>query len=96
MREHRIDPTELDCFDDELRDRWEAHHAGECDLISSGATSDDKINVGKSVLRWAETSEVPIRSTRSVYLTSGSYHALADALAVGWHPDFSDMFETDQ
>lgn len=96
VREHRIDPTELDSFDDELRGRWEAHHAGECDLLSTGATADDKINVGKSVLRWAETSEVPIRSTRSVYLTSGSYHALADALTVGWHPDFSDMFGADQ
>ncbi len=96
VREHRIDPTELEGFDNELRDRWEAHHASECDLLSSGATSDDKIEVGRSVLRWAETNEVPIRSTRSVYLTSGSYHALADALAVGWHPDFSDLFGSDK
>ena len=96
VREHRIDPTELESFDDELRGRWEAHHAGECDLLPSEATHDDKTNVGKSVLRWAETSEVPIRSTRSVYLTSGSYHALADALLVGWHPDFSDLFGIDE
>ena len=96
VREHRIDPTELENFDDELRGRWEAHHAGECDLLSSEATPDDKTNVGKSVLRWAETGEVPIRSTRSIYLTSGSYHALAETLQVGWHPDFSDMFGTDK
>ena len=92
VREHRIDPTELDNFDDALKDRWEAHHASECDSLSPVPTSDEKIAAGKTVLRWAETSEVPIRSTRSVYLTSGSYHALADAMAVGWHPEFIDLF----
>lgn len=96
VREHRIDPTELNIFDDELRDRWEAHHAGECDSLLPESTPDDKAHVGKSVLQWAETSAVPIRSTRSVYLTSGSYHALADALEVGWHPDFSDLFGADK
>ena len=92
VRELRIDPAELENFDDELRNRWEAQHAGECDMLSSQATPDEKANVGKSVLHWAETSTVPIRSTRSSYLTSGSYHALSDALKVGWHPDFSDLF----
>jgi hypothetical protein len=96
VREHRIDPTELESFDDTLKERWEAHHAGECDLLSSAPTAEDKIATGKAVLRWAETSEVPIRSTRSVYLTSGSYHALADALVVGWHPEFSDLFGFNQ
>lgn len=94
VREHRIDPTELEGFDEALRDRWEAHHAGECDALSAEPTPNEKIAAGKTVLRWAETSEVPIRSTRSVYLTSGSYHALADTLEVGWHPEFADLFGT--
>jgi hypothetical protein len=96
VREHRIDPTELENFDDALIERWEGQHAGECDLLSSNPTPEEKIATGKAILRWAETNEVPIRSTRSVYLTSGSYHALADALAIGWHPDFSDLFGSDQ
>lgn len=96
VREHRINPTELESFDDALKERWEAHHAGECDLLSTASTPEEKMAVGKIVLRWAETSEVPIRSTRSVYLTSGSYHALADALVVGWHPEFSDLFGSDR
>lgn len=96
VREHRIDPTELESFDDALKERWEAYHAGECDLLSSDPTPEEKLAAGKAVLRWAETSEVPIRSTRSVYLTSGSYHTLADALAVGWHPEFLDLFGSNQ
>lgn len=93
VREYRIDPTELEKFDGALKERWEAYHAAECDSLSAEATHDEKVAVGKTVLRWAEMSEVPIRSTRSVYLTSGSYHALADALVVGWHPEFSELFE---
>lgn len=92
VREHRIDPSELESFDDALKDRWEAHHAGECDSISTASTPEKKVAAGNNVLRWAETSEVPIRSTRSVYLTSGSYHALADTLEIGWHPEFSNLF----
>lgn len=92
VREHRIDPSELEKFDDALRDRWEPHHAGECDSLSTLSTPDEKVSAGKKVLKWAETSEVPLRSTRSVYLTSGSYHALADTLDIGWHPDFFDLF----
>ncbi|OWV32003.1 hypothetical protein B5C34_00030 [Pacificimonas flava] len=92
VREHRIDPTELESFDAGLKDRWEAYHAGECDSLSSDPTPDEMIATGRTVLRWAETSEVPIRATRSVYLTSGSYHALADGLEVGWHPQFSNLF----
>jgi hypothetical protein len=92
VREHRIDPNELESFDDALKDRWEAHHAVECDALSVTSTQDEKAEVGKNVLRFAETSEVPIRSTRSVYLTSGSYHALADTLEVGWHPEFLELF----
>lgn len=92
VREFRIDPAELDSFDEKLKDRWEAHHAGECDSLSADASDEDKTAMGKEILKWAETSEVPIRTTKSVYLTSGSYHALSDSLKVGWHPDFSELF----
>jgi len=31
--------------------------------------------------------------TEHVYLTSGSYHRLADSLQVGWHPKFKDLMK---
>lgn len=93
VREHRIDPTELDDFDATLCERWEAEHAGAVDRLPKEPTDDDKKGVGREVLRWAETSEVPIRSTKSTFLTSGSYHALSDNMRVGWHPDFQALIE---
>jgi hypothetical protein len=29
--------------------------------------------------------------TEQVYLTSGTYHRLADASQIGWHPRFSEL-----
>jgi hypothetical protein len=96
VREHRIDPSELDEFDAALCERWEAEHASAVDTVSEAFTDDDKKNVGRNVLRWAETLEVPIRSTKSTFMTSGSYHALADDLRVGWHPNFRDHLSQEQ
>ena len=72
IREHKIAPEELETFDKTLVERWEAEHAGECDKLSQDASDPDKEFVGKSVLHWAERDEVPIRSAKSVYMTSGS------------------------
>lgn len=91
VREHRIDPAELADFDASLRERWEAEHASAVDGLSQGCDDEKKKDVGRNVLRWAETIEVPIRTTKSTYITSGSYHALADEIHVGWHPYFKDL-----
>lgn len=95
VREHRIDPAELDDFDVLLKDRWEAQHVASVDEMLEPDSSTDQMAVGKNLLKWAETSEFPIRSTKSVYLTSGSYHALSDTLTVGWHPKFKDKLTGD-
>jgi hypothetical protein len=91
VREHRIDPMELDDFDATLCEKWEAEHASAVDGLPGNPSDDEKKDVGRAVLRWAETTEVPIRSTKSTFMTSGSYHALADNLRVGWHPEFSNL-----
>jgi hypothetical protein len=91
VREHRIDPAELDEFDATLCERWEAEHASAVDGLETDCDDEARKNVGRNVLRWAETVEVPIRSTRSTFMTSGSYHALSDDLRVGWHPLFQDF-----
>jgi hypothetical protein len=33
--------------------------------------------------------------TEQVYLTSGSYHRLADVLMVGWHPRFKELMSNE-
>jgi len=37
-------------------------------------------------------SQVPLRGASAQFLTSGSYHTLADQVRVGWHPEFAKLF----
>jgi hypothetical protein len=54
---------------------------------------DDRCKCGRATLGWAETQQTPLRGASAQFLTSGSYHALADQLRVGWHPEFKSIFE---
>jgi hypothetical protein len=94
VREFKVDPTELNAYDASLTERWSTKSEILKDELQATATEDDKCQIGRRLLGWAEQQEVPIRNARAQFLTSGSYHALADALHVGWHPEFTDRFST--
>jgi hypothetical protein len=93
LREARIDPAELDKYDRNLEERWSTQAAIHCDELPSPSSHDDKCKCGRTTLGWAETQQTPLRGASAQFLTSGSYHALADRLRVGWHPDFKNIFE---
>lgn len=93
LREARIDPAELDKYDQTLEDGWSTQAAIFRDELPSPSNEEDKYKCGRATLGWAETQQTPLRGTASQFLASGSYHALADRLRVGWHPDFKTLFE---
>jgi hypothetical protein len=93
LREARIDPAELDKYDQSLEERWSTQAAIHCDELPSTSSEDDKCKCGRTTLGWAETQQTPLRGASAQFLTSGSYHALADRLRVGWHPDFKNLFQ---
>ena len=93
LREARIDPAELDKYDQVLEERWSTQAAIHCDELPSPSSEDEKCKCGRTTLGWAETQQTPLRGASAQFLTSGSYHALADRLRVGWHPDFKNLFE---
>lgn len=92
LREARIDPTELDTYDRTLEERWATQAAIYRDELPSPPSDDDKCKCGRATLGWAETQQTPLRGASAQFLTSGSYHALADRLRVGWHPEFKNLF----
>jgi hypothetical protein len=92
LREFKVDPAELTAYDAALAERWDTRSEILKDELSPGATEESMCGVGRTLLAWAEEQEVPIRSARAQFLTSGSYHALADVLRIGWHPDFAKRF----
>lgn len=93
IREFKVDPEELNAYDRALTDRWERKSAILRDELPQSADGGAKCMWGRSLLGWAEEQEVPIKTARAQFLTSGSYHALADELKVGWHPDFKELFK---
>lgn len=93
LREFKIDPAELLAYDNSLAERWDTRSEILKDEIESGADDEAKCAAGRKLLAWAEELEIPIRSARAQFLTGGSYHALADRLRVGWHPDFKLHFQ---
>jgi hypothetical protein len=92
LREARIDPAELDKYDSTLEERWSTQSAIIWDELSSDSNDSDRCKSGRTILGWAETQETPLRGASAQFLTSGSYHTLADSLKVGWHPDFKKIF----
>lgn len=93
VREMRIDPAELNRFDEELENRWHNKFAGALDELPSTCSNDEKCKMGRSVLAWAEVDQSSLRGVTAQFLSSGSYHILADQIRIGWHPDFEGMFK---
>lgn len=92
LRESRIDPIELDNYDDDLQHSWSTKAAIVDDEIAETASGADKEKAGRELLGWAEMQQKPLRGASAQFLTSGSFHALADSLLLGWHPDFKKLF----
>jgi hypothetical protein len=92
LREARIDPAELDKYDNKLEERWQAQSAAIFDELRGECTDELMCKSGRQILKWAETQETPLRGASAQFLTSGSYHTLADRLKVGWHPNFKKLF----
>jgi hypothetical protein len=92
LREALVDPAELEKYDESLEAGWSTQYAIAQDEISPSSTEDDKCKVGRALLAWAETEEKPLRGASAQFLTSGSYHALADQRRLGWHPEFKKLF----
>jgi len=61
------------------------------DEISEDTQEPDKRPRGPQVLGWAETQMMPLRGTQA-HSHKWSYHALADEVRIGWHPDYQGMF----
>jgi hypothetical protein len=91
VREHALLDGEAQRYDDYLVDRWER----ECQARADGAdlSSDEKKRAhGRQLFHWANRYQAPFRNRHEAWLTSGSYHVLADSVRVGWHPEFQQLF----
>lgn len=78
-------------YDDALVDRWDREVEAQTDIAD--LSSDEKKQAfGRAIFHWANRSQVSFRNRHEAWLTTGSYHVLAERVRIGWHPDFRDLF----
>jgi hypothetical protein len=78
----------------ELNDGLDAHFQIVRDEIEDLMSSQDAETRGRQVYRRCVTHQAPLEG-RSVpsYFIPGSFNMLANAVRIGWHPQYNDFFQ---
>ncbi len=88
--EGNVTDDDWNAFETSLQSRWEKIRARVLRMKKSGKEED----IGFEI--FTDTTEdhrekLAGSDTEQVYLTSGTYHRLADLIRVGWHPKFKEF-----
>ncbi|MDA9526206.1 hypothetical protein XI06_39185 [Bradyrhizobium sp. CCBAU 11434] len=95
VRENALFDGEAQRYDDSLVDRWQR----ECMALAEEtnlSSEDIKKSYGRQIFHWANRYQAPFRNRHEAWLTTGSFHLLADNIRVGWHPDFQRLFSSSE
>lgn len=90
-RENLLLDGETDRYDRALWDAWRRQFLAA--VADANDDADDSVTqaVGKSVFRWACRHQKPLRNRDEIWLSSGSFQILSDAIRVGWHPQYESL-----
>ncbi len=85
-------PDELGRYDRELTERWDVEFGVMCAELQRSQDEGEHQWCCQKHFHAIECLEIPIRDGwLHKYLTTGSYHMLADKLVVGWHPRYTEL-----
>ena len=90
-RENLLLDGEAARYERDLRDVW--HRRFLACTADIPRDSDERTNAaqGRQVFRWAREYQKPFRNRDELWLSSGSLQMLADAVRVGWHPNYDTL-----
>jgi hypothetical protein len=95
-REELLGDGELGSYERELVEAWEPRYAAMLEDLAPASQKADHVLAGQSLYKWAETEAIfPLRSIRQRFLTHGSFHILSNRHAVGWHPEYKALANSD-
>ena len=95
-RESLLLDGEADRYDKSLWDAWRRRFLGAVGDLPTTCSTAEKEHAGRFVFRWARNYQKPLRNRDEIWLSSGSYQILADALRVGWHPDYQELMAPEE
>lgn len=87
-REQLLLGDETDRYDRRLHDAWRRQFV-RAETAATGGGEVAKAEAGRTVFRWACAHRAQLRNRDELWLSSGSLQMLADALRLGWHPDYT-------
>ncbi|MDE0447622.1 MAG: hypothetical protein OXH96_13195 [Spirochaetaceae bacterium] len=90
-RENLLLDGEVARYERALHDAWRRCFYRCIADVDSASDEGVKQDVGKEVFQWACEYRRALRNRDEIWLSSGSFQILADALRVGWHPDFAAL-----
>lgn len=96
LRQGLVYANELDTYEHRLTDAWgHAFASMEEDLKDYGnPTEHEKIKAGKALYSKVMDQDIRIRQgVDAAYVMQGTYHHLANSLAIGWHVDFYEKLK---
>jgi len=98
VKDNLIGMDELTGFETRLVDSWRLRFAIMKDGCNEIADDGHLAQHGLNLYQWVET-DAPSQSAlwvrpqfQSAYMTRGSFHMLAEALRIGWHPHYETHF----
>lgn len=91
LRDDLLLVGDLTRYEAKLVEEWELVFEAAKDELEATAVEAAKCKAARAVLTWAEQTTIAIRpGVTEPFVVRGSFHILADAARVGWHPDFRD------
>ena len=92
LRESLLLDGESPRYDATLKDKFERKY--DASLATEPPASDeDNALFGRKLCLWAAQQQVQFRNVVETWITAGSFQGLADRSEIGWHPDYTEMFD---
>ncbi|MEU6244662.1 ABC-three component system protein [Streptomyces sp. NPDC047024] len=94
--ENLLLPGEIANYERRLTEEWEVRFEAMRDELGDPAAEEAMTAAAKALYRWVEQeARFPIRlGCAEPFVTTGSFHMLADDLEVGWHPQYAARLMT--
>ena len=96
LRQGLVYANELDTYEHRLQDAWEHAFADMEESLKDygNPTEQEKIKAGKALYSKIMDQDIRIRQgVDAAYVMQGTYHHLANSLAIGWHVDFYEKLK---
>ncbi|MEU3597138.1 ABC-three component system protein [Streptomyces sp. NPDC006798] len=94
--ENLLRPGEIDIYERRLTEEWEVRFEAMRDDLGEQVAEEAMTAAAKALYRWVEQeARYSIRpGCEEPFVTTGSFHMLADGLDVGWHPQYAARLMT--